>query len=90
VVVAFYFRLHLAYFSRPAVAISARPEHPYYHILDTVTKYDNPAIYGKTGRRPYANQISPFCVSEKAEAALFDIVKRARFGNIYICHNFTT
>lgn len=58
---------------------------PYYHILDTVTKYDNPAIYGKTGRRPYANQISPFCVSEKAEAALFDIVKRARFGNIYIC-----
>ena len=25
-VVAFYFRLHLAYFSRPAVAISARPE----------------------------------------------------------------
>lgn len=56
---------------------------PYYHILDTVTKYDNPAIYGKTGRRPYANQISPFCVSEKAEAALFDIVKRAR--NILIC-----
>ena len=26
-VVAFYFRLHLAYFSRPAVSISARPEH---------------------------------------------------------------
>lgn len=60
---------------------------PYYHILDTVTKYDNPAIYGKTGRRPYANQISPFCVSEKAEAALFDIVKRARFGNIYISYS---
>ena len=28
-VVAFYFRLHLAYFSRPAVAISARPEHQF-------------------------------------------------------------
>ena len=26
VVAFFYFRLHLAYFSRPAVAISARPE----------------------------------------------------------------
>ena len=60
---------------------------PYYHILDTVTKYDNPAIYGKTGRRPYADQISPFCVSEKAETALFDIVKRARFGNIYISYS---
>lgn len=29
-VVAFYFRLHLAYFSRPAVAISARPEQMKY------------------------------------------------------------
>jgi hypothetical protein len=27
-VVAFYFRLHLAYFPRPVVAIFARPEHP--------------------------------------------------------------
>lgn len=26
-VVAFYFRLHLAYFPRPVVAIFARPEH---------------------------------------------------------------
>lgn len=30
-VVAFYFRLHLAYFPRPVVAIFARPEH--YHAL---------------------------------------------------------
>ena len=28
-VVAFYFRLHLAYFPRPVVAIFARPEHPF-------------------------------------------------------------
>ena len=28
-VVAFYFRLHLAYFPRPVVAIFARPEHYY-------------------------------------------------------------
>lgn len=28
-VVAFYFRLHLAYFPRPVVAIFARPEHKY-------------------------------------------------------------
>ena len=27
-VVAFYFRLHLAYFPRPVVAIFARPEQP--------------------------------------------------------------
>lgn len=29
-VVAFYFRLHLAYFPRPVVAIFARPEHGGY------------------------------------------------------------
>lgn len=28
-VVAFYFRLHLAYFPRPVVAIFARPEQPF-------------------------------------------------------------
>lgn len=28
-VVAFYFRLHLAYFPRPVVAIFARPEHQF-------------------------------------------------------------
>ena len=31
-VVAFYFRLHLAYFPRPVVAIFARPEQPRYYI----------------------------------------------------------
>ena len=30
-VVAFYFRLHLAYFPRPVVAIFARPEQPLKH-----------------------------------------------------------
>lgn len=37
-VVAFYFRLHLAYFPRPVVAIFARPEHlvagGYYPLKD--------------------------------------------------------
>ena len=32
-VVAFYFRLHLAYFPRPVVAIFARPEHQCSEVL---------------------------------------------------------
>lgn len=32
-VVAFYFRLHLAYFPRPVVAIFARPEQKNLHLL---------------------------------------------------------
>ena len=37
-VVAFYFRLHLAYFPRPVVAIFARPEHGILECL-AVLKY---------------------------------------------------
>ena len=38
-VVAFYFRLHLAYFFRPAVAISARPEHILLTLGISVTRF---------------------------------------------------
>lgn len=41
-VVAFYFRLHLAYFPRPVVAIFARPEH-FFHfpsiVIPVLEKY---------------------------------------------------
>ena len=40
-VVAFYFRLHLAYFFRPAVAISARPEQKQGGYLIVVTFNDD-------------------------------------------------
>lgn len=60
---------------------------PYYHILDTVTLYDDPAIYGKTGRRPYQDKLSPLCMTDKAEDALFDLVKRAKFDHIYISYS---
>lgn len=51
-VVAFYFRLHLAYFPRPVVAIFARPEH--YKIfpekdsfLIVIYGFDNPPEFWK-------------------------------------------
>lgn len=37
-VVAFYFRLHLAYFPRPVVAIFARPEHHLYDYVENAGK----------------------------------------------------
>lgn len=60
---------------------------PYYHILDTVMLYDEPAIYGKTGRRPYKEKLSPFCMADKAKDALVDIVLKARFNHIYISYS---
>jgi adenine-specific DNA-methyltransferase len=66
---------------------NSRQYPPYYHILETVTDYDNPAIYGLTGRRPYRDKLSPFCMKDKALPALLNIVERARFKNIYISYN---
>ena len=60
---------------------------PYYHILETVALYDAPEIYGKTGRRPYSNMLSPFCMADKAEDSLFDLVNKAKFRHIYISYS---
>lgn len=66
---------------------NSRQYPPYYHILETAVLYDAPAIYGVTGRRPYQEKLSPFCMKEKALPALLDIVRRARFTNIYISYS---
>ena len=34
---------------------------PNYHILETIAKYDNPAIKGVTGMRDYSDTKSLFC-----------------------------
>ncbi len=60
---------------------------PYYHILETAVLYDKPAIYGITGRRPYQELLSPFCMKDKALPAMLDIVQRARFSDIYISYS---
>lgn len=60
---------------------------PYYHILETAVLYDEPAIYGVTGRRPYQELLSPFCMKDKALPAMLDIVRKARFEHIYISYS---
>ena len=48
---------------------------PYYHILETVTLYDDPDIYGKTGRRHYEEKLSLLCMKEKAVSAMVNIIE---------------
>jgi len=60
---------------------------PYYHILETAVLYDDPEIYGITGRRPYQELLSPFCMKDKALPAMLDIVQRAKFSHIYISYS---
>ena len=60
---------------------------PYYHILETLTLYDNPKIYGKTGRRPYKDKLSPFCVKNKTSEALDYLIRKAKFKHIFLSYN---
>jgi adenine-specific DNA-methyltransferase len=37
-----------------------------YHLLETVSRYDSPNIYGKTGIRPYDDVKSKYCQKRNA------------------------
>ncbi len=66
---------------------NSRQYPPYYHILETATLYDNPDIYGITGRRHYKEKLSPFCMKERALDAMVDVVAKANFEHIYISYS---
>ena len=58
-----------------------------YHILETIAKYDNPHIKGKTGLREYKMQKSIFCDRNKAQGALEKIIESADFKYIFLSYN---
>jgi len=58
-----------------------------YHILETVARWDNPRIYGKTGLRPYKQQKSAYCIRTQAILALSDLVCRAKCKHILMSYN---
>lgn len=58
-----------------------------YHVLETVARYDDPALYGKTGLREYAKQKSEFC-SKKTVVSAFDrLISNADFRFIFLSYN---
>ena len=60
---------------------------PNYHLLETIAKYDNPLIRGKTGIREYKNQKSNFCNKTFAEDALESLIENANFKYIILSYN---
>jgi len=58
-----------------------------YHILETVARYDEPKIYGKTGLREYSAQKSVFCDRKKVAKALSDLIKNADFKYVFLSYN---
>jgi len=58
-----------------------------YHILETIAKYDNPKIHGKTGLREYEDQKSLYCSRSKVKQTFKDLILNADVKYIFLSYN---
>lgn len=58
-----------------------------YHLLETIAKYDNPKVFGKTGLREYQDQKSLFCSKIEAKKAFSDLIEKANMKYIFLSYN---
>lgn len=58
-----------------------------YHVLETIARYDDPILKGKTGLREYQNQKSKFCSKRTVEEVFEDLIKNAKFKYIFLSYN---
>ena len=58
-----------------------------YHLLETIAKYDNPKIYGKTGLRDYDNQKSSYCSKSQVKKSFKDLISKASAKYIFLSYN---
>lgn len=58
-----------------------------YHLLETIAKYDNPKIKGKTGLREYEQQKSAFCKKNSVKKVFADIILNAKSKYIFLSYN---
>lgn len=58
-----------------------------YHVLETIAKYDNPVLNGKTGLRDYTDQKSAFCSKKTVDKAFDDLISHADFKYIFLSYN---
>lgn len=58
-----------------------------YHLLETIAKYDNPEIHGKTGLREYKKQKSVYCSRTQVKEAFKDLILKAKAKYIFLSYN---
>lgn len=58
-----------------------------YHVLETIARYDNPAIRGKTGMRDYSSQKSEYCKKSEVKNAFGELVKNIDAKYIFLSYN---
>lgn len=58
-----------------------------YHLLETIARYDNPVIKGKTGLRDYSAQKSKFAQKQKVLSVFDNIIQKAKVKYIFLSYN---
>jgi adenine-specific DNA-methyltransferase len=59
----------------------------YYHILETVSLNDDPAVVGVAGLRPWQSKSSPFCYKRKALDAMVCLVEGLSANTVLISYS---
>ena len=60
---------------------------PNYHLLETIARYDEPEINGKTGIRTYDKEKSNYCIKSKVYDELDELISNAKFKHLIISYN---
>jgi adenine-specific DNA-methyltransferase len=58
-----------------------------YHLLETIARYDNPKIYGKTGLREYQDQKSLYATRGQVKNAFKELILSAKAKYIFLSYN---
>lgn len=58
-----------------------------YHVLETIARYDNPDVYGKTGLRPYEKEKSKYCLKKEVFDTFEELIKLAKFKHIIVSYS---
>lgn len=66
---------------------NARQYAPNYHLLETISRYDMPEIFGKTGLRGYQDLKSSYCLKKEALITFDNLIKNANFKHIIISYS---
>jgi adenine-specific DNA-methyltransferase len=66
---------------------NSRQYAPNYHLLETISRYDEPEIHGVTGMRPYNDIRSAFCVKSEVLDVFEDLIAKAKFANIVMSYS---
>ena len=58
-----------------------------YHVLETLARYDEPALKGVTGLRPQDDQKSDFCMKRRALPAFEEMVRKTSARYVFLSYN---